>query len=223
MGGNNRVAVYNALEQLSWKPVCVLWTLRPGTHTLPWSWTVEKLYCFTCLASQWGTVMRRLKILSNKSRQTASTNCAHVFLVLHTDCYRTIQLKKTWPTRGFLLQPYPRFPGTGHSTKKGPSKLTQGPFLCYINGRRFYAIHWLSKLKRKWWNNFILVACISIGGTHDLQPKMVWFPLIVTWWVYHLLQAVTLRFVALWQKYNCPFAKYCCSALWLWNVAPNGL
>ena len=28
------------------------------------------------------------------------------------------------------------FSGTGHSTKKGPSNLTQGPLLCY-NGRRF--------------------------------------------------------------------------------------
>ena len=48
---------------------------------------------------------------------------------------------------------------------------------------------------------------LTIVGTHDLQPKMVWSPLIATWRVYHLLQAVTLRFTALQQKYNCQFAN----------------
>ena len=33
---------------------------------------------------------------------------------------------------------------------------------------------------------------LSIVGTHS-QPKMVWSPLIATWWVYHLLQAVTYK------------------------------
>ena len=48
---------------------------------------------------------------------------------------------------------------------------------------------------------------LTIVGTRDLQPQMVWSPSIVTWWVYRLLQAVTSRFAALQQKYNCPFAK----------------
>ena len=42
---------------------------------------------------------------------------------------------------------------------------------------------------------------LTIVGTH-LQPKMVWSPLIATWRVYRLLQAVTSRFAALRQKYN---------------------
>ena len=43
---------------------------------------------------------------------------------------------------------------------------------------------------------------LTIVGT-DLQPKMVWSPLIATGRVYRLLQAVTSRFAALRQKYNC--------------------
>ena len=42
---------------------------------------------------------------------------------------------------------------------------------------------------------------LTIVGTH-LQPKMVWSPLIATQQVYRLLQAVTSRFMALWQKYS---------------------
>ena len=56
---------------------------------------------------------------------------------------------------------------------------------------------------------------LTIVGTH-LQPKLV---LITMWQVYRLLQAVTSRFAALRQKYNCLFAKFCCSALQLRNVA----
>ena len=87
------------------------------------------------------------------------------------------------------------FPGPGHSTKKiGPEKdlpslhlqwlLTQGPFLENV----FMPLIDFSKLnfKRKWWNNSIqiLVAWelyqyqLTIVGTCDLQPKMVWSPLI---------------------------------------------
>ena len=40
----------------------------------------------------------------------------------------------------------------------------------------------------------------------QLQPKMVWSPLIAPWRVYRLHQVVTLQFTAPWQKYNCPFA-----------------
>ena len=36
---------------------------------------------------------------------------------------------------------------------------------------------------------------------------MVWSPLIATRRVYRLLLAITSRFAALHQKYNCPFAK----------------
>ena len=114
-------------------------------------------------------------------------------------------------------------------TWKGPSKLTQGPFLCYYiitkhYGRRLYATYLFSTLKRIWWSNSIIVACISInwqycGHTfYHLQPKAVWSP-IETWWVYRLLQPVTSWFTALRQNYNCLSAKYCCLALWLWNVA----
>ena len=53
---------------------------------------------------------------------------------------------------------------------------------------------------------------LTIVATH-LQPKMVWSPLIATWWVYHLLQAVTSQFAALRQKYNCQFTKDCCLEL----------
>ena len=59
---------------------------------------------------------------------------------------------------------------------------------------------------------------LTLVGTH-VQPKMVWSPLTATSRVYRLLQAVTSRFAALQQKYNCLFAKYCCPALRLWNVA----
>ena len=48
---------------------------------------------------------------------------------------------------------------------------------------------------------------LTIVGTRDLQPKMVWSPLIATWRVYHLLQAVTSRFAALRQKYRLPSRK----------------
>ena len=126
---------------------------------------------------------------------------------------------------------YTWFPGTGHSTPKrtwnGPSKLTQGHYRCYIYGRHFYATYWLSKLKRKWWRNSIFVVYnqyqLTIVGTH-LWQKMVWSPSIATWRVYHLLQTVTSRFAALWQKYittkyYCPFTKYCCLVLRLRNVA----
>ena len=53
---------------------------------------------------------------------------------------------------------------------------------------------------------------LTIVDTH-LQPQMVWSSLIATWRVYHLLQAVTSRFMALQQNYNCPFTKYCCSVI----------
>ena len=64
---------------------------------------------------------------------------------------------------------------------------------------------------------------LTIVCTH-LQPKqgVVWSPLIATWRLQHQSsagQAVTSRFTALRQKYNRPFAKYCCSAFRLWNVA----
>ena len=52
---------------------------------------------------------------------------------------------------------------------------------------------------------------LTIVGTH-LQPKMVWSAWIATWRVYRLLQAATFKSAALRQKYNCPFAIYCCSA-----------
>ena len=55
---------------------------------------------------------------------------------------------------------------------------------------------------------------LTIVGT-----KMVWSPLIATWWAYRLLQTVTSWFAGLRQKYNCPFTKYCCSVLRVWNVA----
>ena len=106
--------------------------------------------------------------------------------------------------------------------KKDPKRTFQAYTRTFslLYGRRFYAIYWLSKLKRKCWSNCILVAWyqyqLTIVGTH-LQPKMAWSPLIATWPVYRLLQAVT--FAALRQEYNCPFAKYCCLALRLWNVA----
>ena len=48
---------------------------------------------------------------------------------------------------------------------------------------------------------------------------MAWSPLIATWQMYRLRQAVTSRFATLRQKYNCQFAKYSCSALRLWNIA----
>ena len=68
------------------------------------------------------------------------------------------------------------------------------------------------------------MACISINWRlwpHIFyNPKWYGLPwLIATWRVYRLLQAVTSRFAALGQKYNCPFAKYCCSVLRIWNVA----
>ena len=49
---------------------------------------------------------------------------------------------------------------------------------------------------------------LMIVGTRDLQPQngMV-SPLIATWLVYRLLQAVTLRSAALQQKYNCHIHK----------------
>ena len=113
------------------------------------------------------------------------------------------------------------FPGTGLRTKKGPSKLTQGPFLCYSIWKTvFYATYRLSKFKLKWsikqfYPCGLYQYQLTIVGTH-LQPKIVWSPLIATWWVYRLLhQAVTSRFAALRQRYNCSFVKYCCSALGL--------
>ena len=121
----------------------------------------------------------------------------------------------------------PWFPGTGHSTKIRPYKdipSLQKDLFFAIWKTFFYATYWLSKLERKWWSNSILVTCISITinwwlWAHIHDPKMVWSPLIATWRVHHLLQTVTPQFTALRQKCNCPFAKYCCSALWLWNVA----
>ena len=81
------------------------------------------------------------------------------------------------------------FPGSGHSTQKRTLKGPKRTFKGYIRTfsllywRRFYATYWLSKLKRKWWSNSIIVACVCINWrlwAHIYNTKMVGFP-----WLQH--------------------------------------
>ena len=80
----------------------------------------------------------------------------------------------------------------------------QGPFLCniyiyiYIYGRRFYATYRLMKAEmiKQFYPCGFYQYQLMIVGTRDLQPKMVWSPLIATWRVHRLLQAVISRFAA---------------------------
>ena len=75
------------------------------------------------------------------------------------------------------------FPGTAHSTKKGPSKDPKRTSQAYtrtfslLYGRRFNATRWLSKSKWKWWsNNSIIVACITKNGMVSLDCNMAGVP-----------------------------------------------
>ena len=68
---------------------------------------------------------------------------------------------------------------------------------------------------------------VTIVGTH-LQPKMAWSPLIATWRVYRLLQAVTSRFAAKVQLpvrkivFLCALTLKCCSQMDFKRTHNNG-
>ena len=80
------------------------------------------------------------------------------------------------------------------------------------------------KLKRKWWSNSIIATCSCIKSTDDCghtfttQNGMVTFDCNMAGVSSASTSHITSRGTAA-NIYDCPFAKCCCSALRLWNVA----